>query len=157
MNNILGGGFGNRMFNTIRSKEGLAYGTSATYTANISYPGFFYGYVGTKSETTAKAIREVIKVIKSMQTDPPTAEEMDRAKNAYLNSFVFNFDTKGEVVTRMMSYDYHGLPEDFLQQTKEKVEQVTSADVVAAAMKNLRPDALQVVFVGKGEDFDMPL
>ena len=157
MNNILGGGFGNRMFNTIRSKEGLAYGTSATYTANIAYPGFFYGYVGTKSETTAKAIKEVIKVIKSMQTDPPTEEEMDRAKNAYLNSFVFNFDTKGEVVTRMMSYDYHGLPEDFLQQTKEKVEQVTAEDVVAAAMKNLRPDALQVVVVGKGEEFDMPL
>ena len=92
-----------------------------------------------------------------MQTDPPTEDEMDRAKNAYLNSFVFNFDTKGEVVNRMMSYDYHGLPEDFLQQTKEKVEQVTSEDVVAAAKKHHRPDALQAVVVGKGEVFDMPL
>lgn len=157
MNNILGGGLGNRMFNIIRSKEGLAYGASATYTANISYPGFFYAYTATKSETTAKAIKEVIKVIKSMQTDPPTLEEMSKGKNAYLNSFVFNFDSKGEVVNRLMTYDFYGLPEDFLQKTKEGVEKVTADDVIAAAKKNLRPDAMQIVVVGKGEDFEMPL
>ncbi len=157
MNNILGGGFGNRMLNAVRSKEGLAYGASATYTANIAYPGYFYTYVGTKSETTAKAIQEALKVIKGMQTDPPTEEEMAKGKNAYLNSFVFNFDTKGEVVNRMMNYDFHGLPEDFLQKTKEAVEMVTAADVIAAAKKNLRPDALQVVVVGKGKEFEMPL
>ena len=157
MNNILGGGFGNRMLNAVRSKEGLAYGASATYTANIAYPGYFYTYVGTKSETTAKAIQEALKVIKGMQTDPPTDEEMARGKNAYLNSFVFNFDTKGEVVNRMMTYDFHGLPEDFLQRTKEAVEKVTAADVITAAKKNLRPDALQIVVVGKGKEFEMPL
>lgn len=157
MNNILGGGFGNRMLNAVRSKEGLAYGASATYTANISHPGYFYTYVGTKSETTAKAVQEALKVIKGMQTDPPTEEEMSKGKNAYLNSFVFNFDTKGEVVNRLMTYDFFGLPENFLQQTKEKVEKVNSADVLAAAKKNLRPDALQVVIVGKGQDFEMPL
>jgi len=157
MNTILGSGFGNRLFNAVRSREGLAYGVSAVYTANISYPGIFYSYVGTKSETTAKAIQETIKVIKGMQTDPPTAEEMTKAKNAYLNSFVFNFDTKGEVVNRMMTYDFYGLPEDFLQKTKEGVEKVTAPDVIAAAKKNLRPDALQIVVVGKGVDFEMPL
>ncbi|MGH8016356.1 MAG: M16 family metallopeptidase, partial [Candidatus Zixiibacteriota bacterium] len=157
MNNILGGGFGNRMLNAVRSKEGLAYGASATYTANISHPGYFYSYVGTKSETTAKAVQEALKVIKGMQTDPPTEEEMLKGKNAYLNSFVFNFDTKGEVVNRLMTYDFFGLPADFLQQTKVKVEKVTSADVLAAAKKNLRPDALQIVVVGKGQEFEMPL
>ncbi|HEX2897997.1 MAG TPA: pitrilysin family protein [candidate division Zixibacteria bacterium] len=157
MNNILGGGFGNRMLNAVRSKEGLAYSAGATYTANIAYPGIFYTYVGTKTETTAKAVQEALKVIRGMQTDPPTEEEMSKGKNAYLNSFVFNFDTKGEVVNRMMNYDFYGLPQDFLQKTKEGVEKVTAADVMAAAKKNLRPDALQLVIVGKGKEFDMPL
>ncbi len=157
MNNILGGGFGNRMLNIVRSKEGLAYGAGATYTANIAYPGYFYVSVGTKSETTAKAIQVALTVVKGMQTDPPTEAEMSKAKNAYLNSFVFNFDTKGEVVNRMMNYDFHGLPEDFLQRTKAAVEKVTAADVIAAAKKNLRPDALQIVVVGKGKEFEMPL
>ncbi len=48
MNNILGGGFGDRLFNAVRSRQGLEYRVEATYPANINYPGFFYGYVGTK-------------------------------------------------------------------------------------------------------------
>ena len=45
---------------------------------------------------------------------------MEKAKGGYLNSFVFNFDSKAEVVNRMMNYDYHGLPEDHLQQQENE-------------------------------------
>lgn len=157
MNSVFGGGFGSRMFNNIRSKEGLAYATFGSYTANITHPGLFIAFTSTKSETTGKAVKEMVKQIEGMQTDPPTAEEMRRGKDGYLNSFVFNFDTKAEVVNRMMNYDYYGLPEDFLNQEKEKVEKVTAADVVAAAKRNLHPDQLKVLVVGKGSDFDIPL
>ncbi|MFQ5499664.1 MAG: M16 family metallopeptidase [Candidatus Zixiibacteriota bacterium] len=157
MNNIFGGGFGSRLFNVVRSREGLAYATFGVYTANISYPGVFYGFASTKSETTVKAVKEIVKEIKRMQTEPPTADEMRMGKDGYLNSFVFNFDSKSEVVNRMMSYDFYGLPDDFLFQQKEKVEKVTPEAVMAAANRNLRPDALRILVVGKGEDFDMPL
>ncbi|HKK21767.1 MAG TPA: pitrilysin family protein, partial [candidate division Zixibacteria bacterium] len=157
MNNILGGGFGSRLFNTVRSKEGLAYSAYGVYTANIKYPGIFYGFASTKSETTVKAIKAIISEIKRMQVDAPTADEMRMGKDGYLNSFVFNFDTKAEIVNRMMNYDFNGLPEDFLIQTKDGVEKVTSGDVLAAAQRNLRPDDLDIVVVGKGSDFEMPL
>jgi predicted Zn-dependent peptidase len=157
MNNVLGGSFGSRLFNSVRSREGLAYAVFGVYTANIAYPGVFYNYASTKSETTGKAIQEIIKEIKRIQTDPPTEDEMRMGKDGYLNSFVFNFDTKSEVVTRLMSYDFHGLPEDFLFREKENVEKVTPDDVIAAARNNLHPEALHILVVGKGEDFDMPL
>lgn len=157
MNNVMGGGLGNRMFNTVRSKEGLAYAAFGRYTSNIAYPGVFINYVGTKSETTGKAVKETIKVIQSMIDEPPTKEEMRKAKESYLNSFVFKFDTKSEVVNRMMNYDFHGIPDDFLFKLKDKIENVTSDDVVAAAKNNLRPDALLLLVVGKKEDFDIPL
>ncbi|MDF1544740.1 MAG: pitrilysin family protein [bacterium] len=157
MNNILGGGFGSRLFNQVRSKEGLAYAVFGVYTSNISYPGVFYNFVSTKSETSVKAIREIIKQIKSMQVDIPTEDEMRIGKDGYLNSFVFNFDTKAEVVNRLMNYDFYGLPDDFLSQEKERVEQVTPEGVLEASKKNLRPDALKILVVGKGEDFEMPL
>ena len=57
MNNILGGSFASRLFNNVRSKEGLAYSVGGAYTANVSYPGTFYSFASTKSETTAKAIK----------------------------------------------------------------------------------------------------
>ena len=157
MNNIFGGSFGSRMFNAVRSKEGLAYATFGVYTANISYPGVFYGFASTKSETTGKAVKEIVKQIHRMQTDPPTEDEMRAGKDGYLNSFVFKFDTKSEVVNRLMGYDFHGLPDDFLQQIKEKVEAVTPEDVMEAAVRNLKPEKLRILAVGKSEDYDIAL
>lgn len=157
MNNVLGGSFGSRLFNSVRSREGLAYAVFGVYTANIAYPGVFYNYASTKSETTCKTILEIIKEIKRMQTDPPDDSEMRIGKDGYLNSFVFKFDSKAEVVTRLMNYDFYGLPDDFVFKEKENVEKVTPDAVVAAAKKNLHPDALQILVVGKGEDFNMPL
>ncbi len=157
MNNILGGGFGSRLFNTVRSKEGLAYSASGVYTANIKYPGIFYSYASTKSETTVKAVKAIISEIKRMQVDAPTPDEMRMGKDGYLNSFVFNFDSRAEIVNRLMNYDFNGLPEDFLFKTKDEVEKVDPPAVLAAAQKNLRPDALNIIVVGKGSDFEMPL
>jgi predicted Zn-dependent peptidase len=157
MNNILGGSFASRLFNNVRSKEGLAYSVGGAYTANVAYPGTFYSFASTKSETTAKAIKEIIKQIKSMQTIPPTPAEMSIGKDGYLNSFVFNFDSRSEVISRMMYYDFYGLPEDFLAKEKESVEKVTPADVMAAANRAIHSDALKIVVVGKGADFETPL
>jgi hypothetical protein len=56
-----------------------------------------------------------------------------------------------------MTYDFYGLPEDFVFQEKENVEKVTPAAVLEAAKANLHPDAVHVLVVGKGEDFGTPL
>ncbi|MCB2229193.1 insulinase family protein [bacterium] len=157
MNSIFGGSFGSRMFNNVRSKEGLAYATFGSYTANISYPGVFIGFASTKSETTGKAVKEIVKQVEGMQNNPPTEDEMRMGKDGYLNSFVFNFDNRAEVVNRMMNYDFYDFPEDFLAQEKEKVEKVTPEAVVAAAKRNLHPDKLRVLVVGNKADFEMPL
>ncbi len=157
MNNILGGSFGSRLFNNVRSKQGLAYSVGGTYRSNISYPGYFFNYVFTKSETTVQAIKSIIHEIENMQVAPPTEEELRVAKDSYLNSFVFNFENKGEILDRMMTYDYYGLPRDFIFKEKEMVEKVTAEDVLAAAKKNLHPDALHIVVVGNADDFDESL
>jgi predicted Zn-dependent peptidase len=98
-------------------------------------------------------IEEVRKMTESEVTD----EELALAKDSYLNSFVFNFDTKGEIVGRLMTYAYFGYPMDFLQKTKENVEKVTKEDILRVAAKYLRPDEIQILAVGRPDDFDEPL
>ncbi len=157
MNSILGGGFGSRLVDNVRTKLGLAYSTGGRYISNISHPGYFFTIVSTQPGRTLEAAREMMKQIESMKTDPPTEKEMKKGKDGYLNSFVFNFDTRGEVVNRMMNYDYYGMPEDFLQQEKAAVEKVTPEDVMNAAKNNLRTDEMIYVVVGNEADFDEPL
>lgn len=157
MNNVLNSSFGGRLFNNVRSKQGLAYSVGGAYTSNIVYPGVYYSYCFTKSESTVKATRSVIDEIRRIQTELPTPEEMRMAKDGYLNSFVFNFEDKGDIINRMMEYDYFEFPNDFLFKVKANVEKVTPQDIQAVAKKWLRPDALQIVIVGKGAEFDEPL
>jgi len=157
MNSILGEGFGSRITDAVRTKLGLAYSTGARFLSNFSYPGYFFAAASTKPQSAMQATREMIKQIKSMVTDLPTEKEMAKGKDGYLNSFVFNFDSRREVINRIMSYDFHGVPEDFLQKEKEGVEKVTPEAVQAAARNNLHPDEMIILVVGNAAQFDEPL
>ena len=157
MNRILGtGGFSSRLFQSVRSRQGLAYSVGGGVGSNIEYPGVYQLVCSTKSETTAQAIRSILHEVDRMRTELVTEEELNLAKESYLNAFVFNFDTRREVVQRIMTYDYFGYPEDFLQQTKSNVEKVTAADVQRVAQEYMKPEALQILVLGKSEDFDEP-
>ncbi|PKL48201.1 MAG: peptidase M16 [Candidatus Riflebacteria bacterium HGW-Riflebacteria-2] len=157
MNNILGVGFGSRLFKQVRSKAGLAYSVYGVFTANLSYPGTFYNYVSTKTESTVKAIRMIIEEIKRIQNEEPTAEELKLGRDRYLNTFVFNFDSKGKIIERLVYYDFFGLPKDFLNKQMEMVKTTTAADVTAAAKKYLKPEALRILVVGAANKLDEPL
>ncbi|OHB61116.1 MAG: hypothetical protein A2167_08100 [Planctomycetes bacterium RBG_13_46_10] len=157
MNRILGGGFTSRLFRNVRSREGLAYSVFGNYSADFDHPGVFYVGCQTKSQSTVHAARAMVEEVKKMTEEEVTDEELAIAKEAYLNSFVFNFDSKGKIVNRLLGYEYFGYPPDFLQKTKTNVEKVTKADVLRVARKHLQPDKVQIVAVGRPQDFDEPL
>ncbi len=157
MNRVLGGGFTSRLFRNVRSREGLAYSVFGNYSADFDHEGVFTVGCETQSAKTVYAIKAMRREVQRITEAEVTDEELAVAKESFLNSFVFNFASKGNIVRRLMTYAYYGYPEDFLQKTKANVEKVTKADVLRVARKHLRPDALQILVVGKAQDFDQPL
>ncbi|MEM9663645.1 MAG: pitrilysin family protein [Bacteroidota bacterium] len=156
MNEVLSG-FSGRLFQNVRKDQGLAYAVFGGYTANYNRPGLFYSGVITKSESTVEAAQSVQTEIEKLRAAPPTEDELSLAKDSYLNSFVFNFDTRSEIVGRMMTYEYYGYPTDFLEQRKNGVEAVTAADVQRVAAQYLRTDDLKILAVGNGDEFGEPM
>jgi len=130
MNRILGSGFTSRLFKEVRSRQGLAYSVFGYYSANFDHEGIFYIGCQTKSETTVQAIRALTAEVEKMAESEVTDEELELARESYLNAFVFNFDSRGEIVNRLMTYTYYGYPPDFLERAKEKIEKVTKSDIV---------------------------
>ena len=153
MNEVLSGGFSGRLFQNVRREKGLAYSVLGSYSAGYNRPGRFFAGVLTKSATTVEATNAVMHEVKRMRQDAPTDEELGLAKDSYLNSFVFNFDTTREILNRLMTYEYYDYPSDFLQQTKTKIEGVTSNDVQQVAEKYLYPEQTHILIVGKREQF----
>ncbi len=157
MASILGGGFKSRLFQRIRSDLGLAYSVGASWGANYNHPGIFRVGMATKSESTVQAIEEVMGEIERIRAEPVTDAELRTAKDSVLNSFVFNFDTKGKTLGRLMRYLYWDYPTDFIFQYRDKLAAVTKADVQRVAKEYLHPKSMKLVVVGKPSDFDRPL
>jgi len=157
MNEILGGGFTSRLFKNVRSRMGLTYSVFGFYAADYDHHGAFYVGCQTKSESTVLAIKAMTDEVRKITESEVTDEELALAKEAYLNSFVFNFASKGQIIRRLMTYEYFGYPADFLQKTKAEVEKVAKADILRVARKHLQHDKMQIMAVGRPEDFDQPL
>ena len=52
MNEVFSGGFGSRVFQSVRTRLGLAYGVSGSYGAAYDHPGLFVVEAATKSAST---------------------------------------------------------------------------------------------------------
>ncbi len=157
LNEILGGGFSSRLVRNVRSRMGLAYSVFGAYGANYDYPGMFYVGCQTKLGTTVKAIRAMLQQVRDIRDNGITEDELKLAKDSFLNSFVFNFDTRREIVERLMTYEYYGYPKDFLTRIRKGVEKVTKEDVQRVAQKYLHPDKVRILVEGNQKGFDEPL
>ena len=157
MNEVFGGGFSARLFSNVRSKKGLAYSVGGGVGMNWDHPGLFTLSMGTKSGSTAAAVDALFEEIDNLKKTPATAEELGRAKDAILNSFVFRLDSNAKVLAEQMLYEFYGYPLDSLEKYKAGIEKVTAADVARAAEKYVQRDKVALLVVGKAQDFDRPL
>ena len=157
MNEVLSGGFTSRLFKNVRTDQGLAYSVGGRYVAGYRTPGPFLAQVQTKSGTTVEAAQSVMNEIEGMRQAPPSEEEVQLAKDSYLNSFVFNFDTRSEILGRLMTYEKYGYPREFLEQTRQGVASVTPQDVYRVSQEYLHPEAMDVLVLGNSEQFSEPL
>ncbi|MBX2864718.1 MAG: insulinase family protein [Leptolyngbyaceae cyanobacterium MAG.088] len=149
--------FGGRLFNEVRTRQGLAYSVYAVWSARYDFPGLFVSGGQTRSETTAAFIKAVKTELEKVREAPLTDKEIQRAKDAILNSFVFNFDDPSDTLSRLMRYEYYGYPEDYIFQYQNAVKEMTAAKVHAAAKRHLQPENLVTIVVGNAQKLQTDL
>jgi len=157
MNEIFGGGFSSRLFNNIRSKLGLAYAVGGGVGFGWDRPGLTNIEMQTKSATTVDGLQALNNEIDDLQKNAATPEELKRAKDQILNSFIFQFDTPEKVLHEKMSYEFYHYPLDFLERYRAEVEKVTADDVTRVARKYVHKDRMAVLVLGNGTEFGKPL
>ncbi|KAH7405127.1 hypothetical protein KP509_15G057600 [Ceratopteris richardii] len=138
LNDILNG-FGGLLFDQVRSKEGLAYSVYGGWTPAVEHRGSFLAGGETQINTVPQFILSVEKVLEEVTLKAPSEEELAKAKEGIINSFVFNFIDSGVQLSRIMTYDLYGIDPNFLLNYKKKVEELTSIDILEAAKRHLHP------------------
>ena len=125
--------------------------------AGWDHDGMLRLMMSTKSSTTIESIQALDEEIADLGKRPIDDEEIKRAKDAILNSFVFRFDSPEKVLEEKMAYEFYGYPLDFLENFQKEIEKVTKDDVARVAAKYLHRDQLAVLVVGHINEFDKPL
>lgn len=152
MNDILGGGFGSRLIQTVRTKLGLAYAVGGGLGFEYDHPAPFRVAVLTKSPSTVEATKATLAEISGLTTRPFTQAELKRGKDDLLNSFLFRYDTRGKVLAERVQLEFYGYPANYLDTYKTGIEKVTIADLERVARKYIHPDKLAILVVGNGQE-----
>jgi len=152
MNEILGGSFASRMSQKVRTELGLAYAVGGRYGFAWDHPGTFQATVLTKSASTVDATKAALSEIDGLTTRPFTGEELARAKDNILNSFLFRYDTREKVLAERVRMEFYGYPADYLETFRASLEKVTVADLNRVATKYIHPDKLAILVVGNGPE-----
>ena len=126
---ILGGsGFGSRLMEEIRVKNGLAYSAYGNITNNKSH-SHFTGYLQTKLDNTKKAKKMVKKIVNEFVKNGVTKKELQAAKNFLMGSEPLRTETFAQRLNRAFHLYYKNLSFDYPTQELEKINKLTVEDL----------------------------
>jgi zinc protease len=149
MNYILGaGGFTSRLMDSIRDKQGLAYGVVSHFDVH-AMPGAFLISLQTRNATANRALTSALKELNGMKTAPVSAREMAEAKSYLTGSFPMRFDTTHKLAEVLCQIEFYGLGLEYFAQYPAWINKVTADDVMRVAKQYLHPDRYALVAVGK--------
>jgi predicted Zn-dependent peptidase len=155
MNYILGGGsFTSRLTSRVRSDEGLAYSVRSSFSTSSRDYGLFTASTQTKSATAYRALEIFFEEFELIRKGIPTQDEFDSARDSYINNFIFQFDSPGEIVNRLMSLEYNGYPEDYYTTYLDNIRVITLEDIQRVAEKYLHPDSMTIMIVGNTSELE---
>jgi zinc protease len=149
MNYILGaGGFSSRLMDSIRDRQGLAYGVMSHFEPR-AVPGPFLVSLQTRNATANQALAGVLKELNAMKAAPVTAKELSEAKSYLMGSFPMRFDTTHKLAEVLCQVEFYGLGLDYFTQYPSWIGKVTADDVLRVAKQYLHPSHYALVAVGK--------
>jgi len=152
-NQVFGSGFSSRLNKRVRIKEGLTYGIWGSFSAG-KQPGRLSIGTYTQNKATAKTLRIILEEIKRMQTEAPSAQELDDAQSYLVGRFGLSLETPQDIAAKIFELKFYGLPDDYFETYLGQIVRINSKQVAAFANNKMHPDRLVIVLVGKAQDFE---
>lgn len=158
MNYVLGGGgFASILMRKVRQEAGLTYGIGTTMSMPVGVKGSFRVGTSTRLDQAGRSLALTLDQIKAFAKDGPTEQEFNDAKQAFLNSYVWRFESASDVLGTAVGNKWRGLPLDTPQRDYKAYQALTWEDVKKAAQQLVKPENLVIVVIGNKEKMDRKL
>jgi predicted Zn-dependent peptidase len=155
-NEVLGGGLSSRLAAEVRSRMGLAYSVYSYFAKRPDF-GFINASCGTKPETYSKALSEILRQFELIKTKVAPADEVKRAKDSVINSFVFRFATPFDLISERALYEHYAYPRNYLDTYVDNMAKVDAKAVLETSKKLFKPANAMIFVIGSKQKFDRPL
>jgi predicted Zn-dependent peptidase len=146
-NTLLGGYFSSRMTSNLREQKGYTYSPFSQLSSR-QRDTYWAQNADVTTAVTGPSLKEIFFEIDRLQSEPPTAEELQSVKNYAAGTFVLLNSTRGGIINQLQFVDLHGLPETYLRDYVSKVNAVTPATVQQMAQRYISDDKATIVVVG---------
>jgi predicted Zn-dependent peptidase len=154
---ILGGSFTSRLNHELREVKGYTYGAHAGF--DFGRPlGLFSLSAEVRTDATAAAVADALRVIEEYVDGGATADELDKTRAYLAGATPIGLQTAGAVGSRLVEMVRHGLPVDYVTAEHARLLEMTLDEVNSAVRAGLRPADLVVAVEGDesvvGADLD---
>jgi predicted Zn-dependent peptidase len=151
MDSLFGGSLSSRLFQEVREKRGLVYSVysfSSMY-AETGLTGLYFGCRPERLDAVMETVgRELLRLVK----EPVPEEELQRAKEHLKGRMILGLESTSSRMTRLGKGVLTETEILSLDELAERIEAVTSEQVMELAGQVYRPASLSVVGIGADED-----
>ncbi|NII85810.1 insulinase family protein [Pedobacter sp. SG908] len=151
-NQILGGGSESRLFDNLREKHGFTYGAYSS-TGSGRFQSKFSATAAVRNEKVDSAVVEFLREINTIRTTKVTADELQNAKNLFNGSFALGLENPARTAGFASNILINNLPKDFYRTYLQKINAVTTDDILRVTKKYFNHDNTRIVIVGKTDAF----
>lgn len=147
-NEVLGGGlFSSRLYRDLRVKTGYVYTVGSSFNWSRTRGSYALDY-GADPDKVGKARLAAVQDLRTMQSAPPTEDELSLAKASLLRSLPLRRASLRAIAGEYLSLINLDLPLDDTNKAAEAYYKASGADVQAAFKKWVRPDDLAQIVKG---------
>lgn len=148
MNFILGSsGFGSRLTEEIREKNGLTYGIYSSFLDMDHFDGLGVS-TSTENKNAARMMEMIKAEWKKMKETPISDEELTNSKNYLVGALPLALTSTDAIAGYMLSLRTSDLPPDHPQNRIAEIRALTAADIDRAAKRILDESAFVTIMVG---------
>jgi len=155
MNTLLGGSFASRLNQNLREEHGYTYGARSSFRIRPR-GGTFVANSAVATDVTAPALRELMNELERI-LEPPSADEVVRARNYRALSFPGRFETNRGTALLWADARAREIETDRIVNFMENTTAVNAEQLTAAAKREINSKKLSLVIVGDLEKIEEPI
>jgi predicted Zn-dependent peptidase len=150
LDSLFGGSLSSRLFQEIREKRGLVYSVYS-FSSLYEETGLSGLYFGCRPERLEAVIETVSRELVRLTEEPVPADELQRAKEHLKGRMILGLESTSSRMTRLGKGVITDTAILSLDELAQRIDEVTSEQLLKLADEVYRPAALSVVGIGADE------